>query len=120
MKKVRPYDLEDRTLLFSQEVIQLVKLLPKNQINFRLCDQLIRSATSVGANLREANEALGRKDFFMRVRLSRKEAKETQYWLQLILGSNPEQFEINEFIQEATELRKILSSIIDASNKPKD
>ena len=87
--------------------------MPFNLINKRLTDQLVRSATSVGANYIEANESLGNKDFLMRLRISRKEAKESIYWLNLIIDNNQDFLdEIRPLIQEATELKKILSKII--------
>ncbi len=75
----KKYDLEDRTLSFGKSIIILVNSLQKNQVNLKISDQPIRSGTSVGANYREANDALGKKDFYMRVRVARKEAKETVY-----------------------------------------
>lgn len=113
---VRPFDLEDRTLLFSQEILQFTKLLSKNNVNFRLCDQMIRSVTSIGANLREANEKLSKKDFLFRMKISRKEIKESEYWLRLLLVEN-ENFssQINFAINEVIELRKIFSRIIEKS-----
>ena len=73
------YDLEERTLTFAKRVINFCKSLPNNTVNFKLVDQLIRSAGSIGANYREVNESLGEKDFLMRLRISRKEAKETSF-----------------------------------------
>ena len=70
------YDLEDRTTEFARRVIRLCKVLPNNSINYRLTGQAVGSAGSVGANYREANDALGKKDFIHRLRISRKEAKE--------------------------------------------
>lgn len=107
------YDLEDRTLNFSKKVIDLVKILPKNSVNYELISQVVRSSGSVGANYREANEALGKKDFYMRIRISRKEAKETKYWLELILHSNPEFKEIiDPLSQESTEYVRMFSTMI--------
>ncbi len=79
--------------------------------------QVIRSSGSVGANYIEANEALSKKDFKFRVKISRKEAKESIYWPRLISETNdlPNQKEVKDLIQEATELKKILSAIIDKS-----
>lgn len=107
------YDLEDRSLNFSKEIIKLCNKLPKNQINNPMIDQIMRSGTSIGANYREANDALGKKDFVFRLRIARKEAKETIYWLELLNDNNmDESKEIGGLIQEATELRNILSAII--------
>ena len=91
----------------------MCKELPTNTVNNKLIDQLIRSAGSVGANYREANDALGTKDFLMRLKISRKEAKETHFWLELIIEANPTlKNRIEGLFQESLELKKILSSII--------
>lgn len=107
------FDLEDRTLDFAKRIIHMCKALPNDTINSKLIDQIIRSAGSVGANYREANDALGKKDFLMRMRISRKEAKETEFWLHLIIETNPElKDKILPLLDESIALRKILSSII--------
>jgi len=106
-------NLEDRTLLFSKEVILICKELPNNRINVNLIDQLIRSATSVGANYREANDSLSKKDFLNRLKIARKEAKETSYWLDLLIEVNSNlKDKLNELRDECLQLRKILSSIV--------
>ena len=76
--------------------------------------QVIRASGSVGANYIEANEALSKKDFIMRIKICRKEAKESAYWLRLIVETNEEQYkrEGENLVNEATELKKIISSII--------
>jgi len=71
------YDLEERTTEFAKRVILLCRALPKEFINNRLIGQIVGSAGSVGANYREANDALGKKYFIHRLKISRKEAKET-------------------------------------------
>ena len=111
------YDLEERTYQFAKSIAQYVKKLPKRSTNFEYVKQLVRSSGSVGANYIEANEALGDKDFLMRVRISRKEAKESAYWLRLIVETNDKKFseEGKKYYQEAIELKKILSSIIQNS-----
>lgn len=109
----KKFDLEERTLNFSKKVIDLVRKLPKNTINFELVSQVVRSAGSVGANYREANEALGKKDFYMRIRICRKESKETKYWLELILYNNSDlKDKIEPLIQESTEFIRIFSSMV--------
>ncbi len=108
----KQYDLEDRTLRFSKKVIEFVNRLPKTIANLEISRQLVRSAGSVGANYIEANEALGKKDFVMRARIARKEAKETRYWLELVEYSDLQDQVQKELVQEATELLKILSAII--------
>ena len=75
--------------------------------------QLIRSSGSVGANYIEANEALGKKDFSMRIKICRKEAKESGYWLRLLEGTNPDLKKDQEILlKESMELTKIFSSIL--------
>lgn len=108
------YDLESRTLTFARNCRQIIKKLPRTISNIEDCSQLTRSSGSIGANYIEANEALSKKDFCMRVKISRKEAKETRYWLNLVdTGNNPElQNEINKLIQEVTELTNIFGAIV--------
>jgi len=118
VQNLKQYDLEDRTLEFSKRLIRLVKALPKNDINFILGRQIIRSGTSVGANYREANETETKKDFQFRLRISRKEAKEIVYWFNLIIEANPHLKErIQPILQESMELLKILATIIKTTKK---
>ena len=77
------YDLGDRTLKFARMTRNYVKGLPRDVANIEYAQQLIRSSGSVGANYIEAQEALSKKDFAMRIKISRKEAKESRYWLEL-------------------------------------
>jgi four helix bundle protein len=115
-KKV--FDLEERTLIFSRNLIKLLKKIQKEEINRELLNQVIRSGTSVGANYREANDALGEKDFYMRIKICRKESKETTYWLDLILFNNSNlSNELNVLKQESEELTKIFSAIISKGYK---
>ena len=108
------FDLEERTLEFVKRVIKLCKKLPQNTINWELIAQLIRASGSVGANYREANDALSKKDFSYRIKITRKEAKESCYWLELLQEANSEyKEEINKLLTEAVELKKIFSSIAD-------
>lgn len=92
--------------------------MPKDRINNQLVSQIIRSACSVGANYREANEALGRKDFIHRLRIARKEAKETSYWLELVKETNLDKGNrMKNLFQETKEIRNILSAIIEKAAK---
>jgi len=112
----KSFNLEERTLNFAKRIIRMCKSLPNNTVNFKLIDQIIRSAGSVGANYREANDALGKKDFLMRMKIARKETKETQFWLELIIEANPEiKDRIYELLNESIELKKIFSAIISKS-----
>ena len=111
------YDLEERTFNFAKKVRLFVKTLPKSISNTEDTRQLVKSSGSVGANYIEANESLGKKDFLMRLKISRKEAKESNYWLRLINESNNlnNKSETEKLIQESMELNKIFSSIIEKS-----
>ena len=114
----KAYDLEERTFLFAKSIRALVKNLPKSQSNTEDIKQVIRSSGSVGANYIEANESFSKKDFLFRVKISRKEAKETAYWLRLLLENNESQHEaeIRKCFNEVVELKKILSAIIGKSS----
>ena len=110
----KPYDLEDRTYEFAKQVRAFVKKLPRTIGNAEDVRRVVRSSGSVGANYIEANEALSKKDFRMRIKISRKEAKETRYWLRLLDTGN-ETFvatERDRLIRESEELVRILSAII--------
>jgi len=110
------YDLEERTLQFAKEVRDFAKKLPKTLANIEYSKQLIRASGSVGANYIEANESFSKKDFVMRIKICRKEAKESRYWLRLAeINSENLEKKRNEVIQEATELMKIFGSIVEKS-----
>jgi four helix bundle protein len=112
----KTFDLEDRTAKFTANVIVFINVCPKTMVNIELTKQLIRSAGSVGANYIEANEALSRKDFGMRIKICRKEAKESRYWLKLIEVSGDEiEKRRQDLVNESTELLKIFSSIVEKS-----
>ena len=110
----KQYDLEERTLKFAKDTRIFVKNLPKTIGNIEDGSQLVRASGSVGANYIEANESLSKKDFYMRIKISRKEAKESRFWLNLVdTGNNPGlEKERLRLIQEATELMNIFGSII--------
>jgi len=99
----KPYDLEERTFQFAKAVRLFVKTMPKTIANLNDGKQVIRASGSIGANYREANESLSKKDFLMRIKISRKEAKESTYWLRLIHETNaiPNDQDIQNLKQEA-------------------
>jgi four helix bundle protein len=111
------YDLEERTFQFAKNVRLFVKTLPKTMANIEDGKQLIKASGSVGANYREAHESLSKKDFLMRIKICRKEAKESAYWLRLIHETNSlkNADEALSLMQEVNELKKIFSSIIEKS-----
>jgi four helix bundle protein len=108
------YDLEDRTFASAQRVRAFVRGLKRTICNIEDGRQLIKASGSVGANYIEANEALSKKDFRMRIRISRKEAKESRYWLSLVDADEDDGQEKTrqELVQEATELMNIFGSIL--------
>ena len=114
MLSTRPYDLEDRTLEFAKSIRAFVRKLPKTVSNQEDIKQLIRSSGSVGANYIEANESLSKKDKLMRIKISRKEAKESVFWLNLVDAgvSNSLTEEKYAIIREAKELTHIFGSIV--------
>jgi four helix bundle protein len=111
----RGYDLEERTLKFAQDVIAFVNKVPKTLSNVEVSKQLVRAAGSVGANYIEANESLSKKDFIMRIKICRKEAKESRYWLKLMICPKELEEEQRRLIQESTELTKIFGAILEKS-----
>jgi four helix bundle protein len=106
------YDLEERTLRFARAVNAFLNRLPKTIVNYEVGKQLIRSAGSVGANYIEANESLSKKDFIMRAKIAKKEAKESRYWLNLVYATEVQEPARNRLVAEVNELMKILGSII--------
>ena len=119
IQKAKLYDLEERTFKFALNCREFVKKLSRTISNIEYGKQLIKSSGSQAANYIEANEALSKKDFVHRVKISRKEVKESRLWLKLCdIGFNQELSETQKrLIQEATELTKIFSSILEKSSK---
>lgn len=116
MPNAKRYDLEERTLKFSRDIRNFIKLLAKDIASFEDAKQLVRSSGSVGANYIEANESLSKKDFVMRIMICRKEAKESEYWLNLIEVDNINLKKTKaSLIDEVTQLRKIFGSILEKS-----
>jgi four helix bundle protein len=113
----KQYDLEDRTLEFAKQVREFVRKLNRTMANMEDSKQLLRSSGSIGANYIEANEALSKKDFVMRIKICRKEAKESRYWLKLVNtnGKNELEQERNILENEACELTHIFGSIVTKS-----
>jgi four helix bundle protein len=113
----KKYDLEERTLKFAISSRLFLKKLTRTISNIEDGKQYVRSSGSVGANYIEANESLSKKDFCYRIKICRKEAKESCYWLKIMKATNIEfETEINILIQESDELKKIFSSIIEKSS----
>ena len=113
MIRTKLYDLEERTFEFARFVRAFVQKLPRTIANTEDIKQLVKASGSVGANYIEANESLSKKDKIMRIKISRKEAKESAFWLKLIDVNNNEQLDVERkaHAQEATELTNIFGSI---------
>ena len=110
------YDLEDRTEKFAKDCRSLIRAIPKDIPNIEDCKQLVRASGQWRRITLKTNENLGKKDFLMKMKISRKESKESRLWLRLISTSEVRMNNERErLIAEATELLKILSSIIGKS-----
>jgi four helix bundle protein len=107
------YDLEDRTLEFAKKIRWFVKIIPRNALTVDDIRQLLRSSGSVGANYIEANNSLSRKDLRMRIKICRKEAKESSYWLRLLEpGDQSLITEQAALLDESVQLMKIFGAIL--------
>ena len=111
------YDLEERTYKFAKKVRIFIKKLPRTIANIEDGKQLIKASGSVGANYIEANESLSKKDFVFRIKICRKEAKESAYFIRLIKETNQKELENEALViyNEGIELKKIFSSIMEKS-----
>jgi len=106
------FDLEERTARFGEEVIKFVKTLPRNEITRPLITQLVKCATSVGANYCEADDAESRKDFKHKIGICKKEAREVKHFLRMIAKATPNSIKpARKLWDEARELNLILNSI---------
>jgi four helix bundle protein len=114
MTTPKTYDLEERTYLFAYAVRNFVKILPRTIGNVEDGKQVVRSSGSVAANYIEANDSLGEKDKLMKLRICRKESKESKLWLRLVDAETKHELEIerNNLIKEAHELMLIFGSIL--------
>lgn len=112
MSNDKKFDLEERTAIFAENIVDFCKLLPKNTITLPIINQLVKSATSIGANYCEADCAESKKDFIHKIGICKKESRETKYWLRIISRAVPEN--INEariLWNESRELNLIFISI---------
>ena len=106
------YDLEERTLEFAKNSRVFVRRLPRTISNIEDVKQFVRASGSIGANYIEANEAIGKKEFVMKVKICRREAKESGYWLRLMDIDGKQQAQQSRLLGEALELLKIFGAII--------
>lgn len=107
------FDLEERTIKFSTDILFFCKSLQINYLNKNQIDQLIKSSTSIGANYMEGNNSSSKKDFRSKISICKKEAKETTYWLRLLASIIPEKKDqLRKLWSEAQELLLIFSAIL--------
>jgi four helix bundle protein len=112
----KQYDLEERTAVFGESVIQLCKKVKQDAIAKPLINQLVRSATSIGANYMEANGASSKKDFANKIFICKKEAQETKHWLRMLASSDSALRDtIRALWQECQELTLIFQKITTSS-----
>ena len=115
------YDLVERTSRFGEEIIDFIKTIPNNPVNQTLIIQLVRSATSVGANYMEADCAESKKDFRHKIGISKKEAKESAHWIRMIARANPDKApDCRKHWKEAHELTLIFSAILNSRKNQDD
>src|SRR3972149_3794846 len=110
--KSKSFDLEERTAIFGQNSIRFCKSIRPNEITRSLINQLIRSATSIGANYMEANGADSKNDFRAKISICKKESKETMHWLRMFAEAEPDKIEESRVLwREAKELSLIFGAI---------
>lgn len=108
----KKYDLEERTANFGENIIELCKKIPKNEITRPIVTQLVKAATSVGANYCEADDSVSKKDFKNKIGICKKESRESKHFLRMLAKATPEhKDEIANYWQEAKELNLIFNSI---------
>ncbi|MFH1379603.1 MAG: four helix bundle protein [bacterium] len=101
---------------FSLDIIKLVRLIPKDTAGYILGRQLIRSGTSIGANIEEGQGAGSKKDFIFKMNIAKKEARETKYWLRLIADSSiVDKNKMAHIIKECSSIINILTAIVKTS-----
>lgn len=116
----KKYDLEERTAVFGEAVIEFAQLILQNPVTISLVNQFVKSGTAIGANYCEADSAESRKDFEHKIGICKKEAKETRYWLRMIAKARPELKDKARVLwKEANELLLIFSTIIKNSRNRK-
>lgn len=106
-------DIADRTLQFGVRIIKLANTLPKSPAGYATANQIVRSGTSIGANIQEAQGGFSKRDFIYSMQISLKEARETNYWLKTIIASELlKEKLLLELLRESEEIIKILVTIV--------
>jgi four helix bundle protein len=119
MTKEKPFDIKERTFEFGVRIVRLVNTLPRTVAGAKVGDQLVKSGTSIGANVEEADGAESKRDFVHKMSIARKEARETRYWLRIVRATelSKDTQEISYLLQESDELVRILSAIIKSAKR---
>ncbi len=116
--KSKEYDLEERTAKFSEDIIEFIRSIKRDDINRNIIVQMVRAITSVGANYCEANASSSKKDFRNKIYICKKEANESKYWLRVLAKYHPELKEkIRIFWQEAHEFHLIFQKVTSTIDK---
>ena len=110
-----PYDIRERTFQFAVRVIRAARALPQDTATRVVAYQLVKAATSVGANVEEADGAESNRDFGHKLSIARKEARESRYWIRIVQASIKEDAEWDTLQRESEEIARILSAIINSS-----
>jgi len=112
-----PYDIRERTFQFAVRVIRAARALPQDAATRVVAYQLVKAATSVGANVEEADGAESNRDFAHKLSIARKEARESRYWTRIVRASTKDSAEWTALQQESEEITCILSAIINSAHK---
>jgi four helix bundle protein len=112
-----PYDIRERAFQFAVRVIRAVRRLPNDAASRVVVYQLVKAATSVGANVEEADGAESKRDFVHKLSIARKETRETRYWLRITRASLADDDEWTALQQESEEIARVLSAIINSARQ---
>ncbi len=113
MKEGQKFDIQERTFKFAVRVVKLLNRLPRTTAGFEIGKQVVRSATSIGSNVEEADAAESKQDFIHKMSIAHKETRETRYWLRIVRAALLDDDELRALIQESDELVRILYTIVE-------
>jgi len=111
------FDIQERTFRFAVRVVKMTNCLPRTSAGIEVGRQVVRSATSIGANVEEADAAESKQDFIHKMGIAHKEARETRYWLRIVQAAPLDNDEVRGLVQESDELVRILYTIIENARK---
>ena len=113
MKEGQKFDIQERTFKFAVRVVKLLNRLARTTAGFEIGKQVVRSATSIGSDVEEADAAESKQDFIHKMSIAHKETRETRYWLRIIRAALLDDDELRALIQESDELVRILYTIVE-------